>query len=80
MDKFLWFAIMLGSSYRLWFVSGKINPEKAPEIPHAGNRQSDSKGAGAYLNKQYKTIGIIAAVLFVIGFIPKLGWTMAFGF
>ncbi|MFA6257085.1 MAG: sodium-translocating pyrophosphatase [Candidatus Paceibacterota bacterium] len=38
-------------------------------------------GAGAYLNKQYKTIGMIAVVLFfVIGFIQKLGWTMAFGF
>ena len=39
------------------------------------------EGATAYLNKQYKTIGTIAVILFfVIGFIPKLGWTMAFGF
>lgn len=39
------------------------------------------EGASAYLNKQYKTIAIIAAVLFlVIGFVPKLGWTMAIGF
>src|SRR3989338_613477 len=39
------------------------------------------EGAKAYLNKQYKTIGIIALILFfVIGFIPKLGWVMAFGF
>jgi K(+)-stimulated pyrophosphate-energized sodium pump len=39
------------------------------------------EGAGAYLNKQYKTIGLIAVVLFlVIGFVPKLGWTMALGF
>jgi K(+)-stimulated pyrophosphate-energized sodium pump len=39
------------------------------------------EGAQAYLNKQYKTIGIIAVILFfVIGFIPKLGWVMAFGF
>jgi len=38
-------------------------------------------GAGAYLNKQYKTIGVIAVVLFlIIGFVPKLGWTMALGF
>jgi K(+)-stimulated pyrophosphate-energized sodium pump len=38
-------------------------------------------GASAYLNKQYKTIGIIAVVLFlIIGLVPKLGWTMAFGF
>src|SRR3989339_235164 len=39
------------------------------------------EGAQAYLNKQYKTIGIIAALLFfIIGFTPKLGWVMAFGF
>jgi K(+)-stimulated pyrophosphate-energized sodium pump len=38
-------------------------------------------GAGAYLNKQYKTIGVIALVLFlIIGVVEKLGWTMAFGF
>ena len=39
------------------------------------------EGASAYLNKQYKTIGVIAVILFlVIGLAPKLGWTMAFGF
>ncbi len=39
------------------------------------------QGASAYLNRQYKTIGIIAVVLFfLIGLIPALGWMMAFGF
>ena len=39
------------------------------------------EGASAYLNKQYRTIGIIAVVLFfVIGLVPKLGWVMALGF
>ncbi|KKT22827.1 MAG: K(+)-insensitive pyrophosphate-energized proton pump, partial [Candidatus Nomurabacteria bacterium GW2011_GWF2_43_8] len=38
-------------------------------------------GAKAYLNKQYRTIGAIAIVLFlVIGLTPKLGWVMALGF
>ena len=38
-------------------------------------------GAGAYLNKQYRTIGVIALVLFlIVGLSQKLGWTMAFGF
>ena len=38
-------------------------------------------GASAYLNKQYRTIGWIALVLFlIIGFAEKLGWTMAWGF
>lgn len=39
------------------------------------------QGAKAYLNRQYKTIGIIAFVLFlIIGLVPMLGWMMAFGF
>lgn len=39
------------------------------------------EGAKAYLNRQYKTVAMVAAVLFVvIGFIPSLGWETAIAF
>ena len=39
------------------------------------------EGAVAYLWRQYTTIGYVGLALFLlIGFIPQLGWTTAFGF
>lgn len=38
-------------------------------------------GAKAYMTRQYKTIAMVAIVLFVVlGFIPSLGWSAAVGF
>jgi K(+)-stimulated pyrophosphate-energized sodium pump len=38
-------------------------------------------GAKAFLNRQYKSVAIVAAVLFlVIGFLPSLGWLTAIAF
>ncbi len=39
------------------------------------------EGAKAFLARQYKTVGIVAAILFVvIGLVPHLGWMTAFAF
>jgi len=39
------------------------------------------QGASAFLNRQYKTVAIVAAILFlVVGFIPSLGWMTAAAF
>ncbi len=53
----------------------------------SGNEKMESisraimEGSRAYLNRQYKTAGIVALVLFLaIGFAPPLGWTAAIGF
>ena len=50
--------------------------EKMREISRA-----IQEGAKAYLNRQYRTIAMVAIVLFlIIGFIPKLGWITAIAF
>src|ERR1700761_8944472 len=37
------------------------------------------EGAGAYLNRQYMTIGMVGVVIFIIAFLA-LGWQVALGF
>jgi len=50
--------------------------EKMKEIARA-----IQEGAKAFLNRQYKSVAIVAAILFlVIGFIPALGWLTAVAF
>ncbi len=50
--------------------------EKMQEIAHA-----IQAGAKAFLNRQYKTVFMVAIPLFIIiGFVPSLGWTTATAF
>src|SRR3990167_1481680 len=81
MDKFLLFAVISSVVVILYgLVLAKIILKK-----NAGNEKMQSiaeaiaEGAKAYLNRQYKTISIIAVILFVIIWIG-IGLTSAFGF
>jgi K(+)-stimulated pyrophosphate-energized sodium pump len=83
MNSFLLFAMFsafIAIVYGL-FLAKSILKKSAGNARMQEIAKAIQDGAGAYLNKQYKTIGMIAVVLFfLIGFVPKLGWTMAFGF
>ncbi|MBI3888394.1 sodium-translocating pyrophosphatase [Candidatus Nomurabacteria bacterium] len=83
MNTFLLFAIIsavLSIVYGL-FLAKSILKKSAGNARMQEIAKAIQEGAGAYLNKQYKTIGMIAVVLFfIVGLVPKLGWTMAFGF
>src|SRR3989344_5338342 len=72
MNQFLLFAIIssvIAIIYGL-FLAKSILKKSPGNARMQEIAKAIQEGAGAYLNKQYKTIGII----------PKLGWTMAFGF
>ena len=66
--------------YGLWLI------KKIIALP-AGNERMQAiakaiqEGARAFLNRQYKTIALVAVVLFIIiGLVPSLGWTTAVAF
>lgn len=83
MNQFLLFAIIssvVAIAYGL-FLAKSILKKSPGNTRMQEIAKAIQEGAKAYLNKQYQTIGIIAAILFfIIGFVPKLGWVMAFGF
>ncbi|MBI5621455.1 sodium-translocating pyrophosphatase [Candidatus Falkowbacteria bacterium] len=67
-------AIVYGIILISWILKQPAGDTKMKDIAAA-----IQAGARAYLNRQYKTVAVIAAVLFLIlGF--TLGWYIAFGF
>ncbi len=83
MSGYIWFALvasLVAIIYGL-VLARSILKKSAGNARMQEIAKAIQEGAGAYLNKQYKTIAYIAVILFlIIGFIPKLGWTMALGF
>src|SRR5690606_28054689 len=69
-------AIIYGAAVAKWIVGMPAGNERMQKIAAA-----IQEGAGAYLRRQYATIAVVGAVLFlVIGFVPQLGWPTAIGF
>ncbi len=78
--------LLIFGSAVIAIIYGAIIIQLVLRLP-AGNEKMQSiakaiqQGAKAYLNRQYRTIALVAAVLFlIIGFVPRLGWTTAMAF
>src|SRR3954449_9904944 len=71
---------LLAIVYGLWQISRILRlPDGNPRMREIA--AAIREGAIAYLRRQYTTIAMVGAVLFVvIGLVPGLGWTTAWGF
>lgn len=70
----------------LAIVYGLFLVKKVLALPEGDSKMKEiasaiQAGAKAFLNRQYRTISLIALIIFVmLGVTPKLGWAMAVGF
>ena len=65
-----------GAALTVWLLRLPAGTERMQEIARAVQ-----EGASAYLPRQYMTIAVVAAVVFLgVGFWRDLGWYTAFGF
>jgi K(+)-stimulated pyrophosphate-energized sodium pump len=65
-----------GAALTVWLLRLPAGTQRMQEIAHAVQ-----EGASAYLRRQYTTIAVVAAVVFLgIGLWNDLGWYTAFGF
>ncbi len=77
--------IIFGSA-ALAIVYGLFYIQSILKMPEGNERMRQiaaaiQEGAKAYLNRQYRTVAMVAVVLFLIlGFIPALGWMTAVAF
>jgi K(+)-stimulated pyrophosphate-energized sodium pump len=79
----LWIALgcaVLALVYGAWSI-GWILKQPAGNARMQEIAAAIQVGANAYMNRQYRTIALVGVILFVlIGVVPGLGWTTAFGF
>jgi len=79
-------TIFIFASALLAIAYGALLVRKVISLPDGNEKmrniaQAIQEGAKAYLNRQYKTVAVVAVVLFVvIGFVPNLGWVTALAF
>jgi K(+)-stimulated pyrophosphate-energized sodium pump len=81
MSQFLWFAIIssvVAIIYGLLLAKNILKKSSGDEKMKS-IASAIAEGAKAYLNKQYKTIGVIAVILFVVLWLG-LGFNSAIGF
>jgi K(+)-stimulated pyrophosphate-energized sodium pump len=78
-------SLILGSAL-VAIIYGAIVIASILRLPEGNDKMKEiaraiQAGAKAFLNRQYKSVAIVAVILFLlIGFVPALGWTTALAF